>query len=156
MNSIHRASHLLYVKLYWGAPSVKCPVSLPDEGLMNELAAQGLIGSIRSRFTDVLGPHVCFHTIPYLKNHHSVLGKYITLYFHDLFNVPFFDIYMICPTGELMWTVPKCSHMVLSKHTYPSCPDAEQVVVLTLTGQNIVEKEMDFLHKVLKGDAAGT
>ncbi len=55
-----------------------------------------------------------------------------------------------------MWTVPKCSHMVLSKHTYPSCPDAEQVVVLTLTGQNMVEKEMDFLHKVLKGDAAGT
>lgn len=133
-------------------------MSLSDEGLMNELAAQGLIGSIRSRFTDVLGPHVCFHTVPYSKNHHSVLGKYITLHFHDLstYHLSIFDIYMICPTGGLMWTVPKCSHMVLSKHTYPSCPDAEQVVVLTLTGQNMVEKEMDFLHKVLKGDAAGT
>ncbi|XP_073686478.1 dynein axonemal assembly factor 8 [Garra rufa] len=99
-------------------------------GLMNELAAQGLVGSIRSRFTDVLDPHICFHTVPYSKNHHNILGG-------------------------LMWTVPKCSHMVLSKHTYPSCPDAEQVVVLTVTGQNIVEKEMDFLHKVLRGDPAG-
>ncbi|KAI2666071.1 Dynein axonemal assembly factor 8 [Labeo rohita] len=99
-------------------------------GLMNELATQGLIGSIRSRFTDVLDPHVCFHTVAYSKNHHNVLGG-------------------------LMWTVPECSHMVLSKHAYPSCPEAEQVVVLTLTGQNIVEKEMDFLHKVLRGDGPG-
>ncbi|XP_026068002.1 uncharacterized protein LOC113049670 [Carassius auratus] len=99
-------------------------------GLMNELAARGLIGSIRSRFTDVLGPHVCFHTVPYSKNHHNTLGG-------------------------LMWTVPECSHMVLSRHTYPSCPDAEQLVILTLTGQNIVEKKMDFLQKVLSGDSAG-
>ncbi|XP_059415123.1 dynein axonemal assembly factor 8 [Carassius carassius] len=99
-------------------------------GLMNELAARGLIGSICSRFTDVLGPHVCFHAVPYSKQHHNVLGG-------------------------LMWTMPECSHMVLSRHTYPSCPDAEQVVILTLTGQNIVEKEMDFLQKVLSGDSAG-
>lgn len=55
-----------------------------------------------------------------------------------------------------MWTVPESSHMVLSKHAYPSCPDAEQVVILTLTGQNIVENEIKFLHKVLRGDPAGT
>ncbi|KAK7174436.1 hypothetical protein R3I93_001602 [Phoxinus phoxinus] len=99
-------------------------------GCMNELAAQGLIGSIRARFTDVVDPHICFHTVPYSKNHHNVLGG-------------------------LMWTVPKCSHMVLSKHTYPSLPDVEQVVILTLTGQNIMKNDMGFLHKVLRGDAAG-
>lgn len=55
-----------------------------------------------------------------------------------------------------MWTLPECSHIVLSKHTYPSWPDAEQVVVLTLTGQNIMQNEMGILHKVLKGDEAGT
>ncbi|XP_048049656.1 dynein axonemal assembly factor 8 isoform X2 [Megalobrama amblycephala] len=98
-------------------------------GLMNELAAQGLIGSICARFTDVVGPHVCFHTVPYSKPHHKVLGG-------------------------LMWTVPECSHMVLSKHMYPSWPDVEQVVVLTLTGQNIMKNEMGFLHKVLRGDEA--
>ncbi|XP_039543634.1 uncharacterized protein LOC120490257 [Pimephales promelas] len=99
-------------------------------GCMNELAAQGLIGSIRARFTDVVDPHICFHTVPYSKNHHNVLGG-------------------------LMWTVPEYSHMVLSKHTYPSWPDVEQVVILTLTGQNIMKNEMGFLHKVLRGDAAG-
>ncbi|XP_077069551.1 dynein axonemal assembly factor 8 [Siphateles boraxobius] len=99
-------------------------------GCMNELAAQGLIGSIRARFTDVVDPHICFHTVPYSKKHHNVLGG-------------------------LMWTVPKSSHMVLSKHTYPSWPGVEQVVILTLTGQNIMKNEMGFLHKVLRGDAAG-
>ncbi|XP_067276699.1 dynein axonemal assembly factor 8 isoform X2 [Pseudorasbora parva] len=98
-------------------------------GCMNELAAQGLIGSIRARFTDVVSPHVCFHTVPYSKSHHNVLDG-------------------------LMWTMPECSHMVLSKHAYPSCPDVEQVVILTLTGQNIMKSEMDFLHTVLRGDAA--
>ncbi|KAL1278533.1 hypothetical protein QQF64_025206, partial [Cirrhinus molitorella] len=125
---VELSSHCL-VLLMRRESAVKHCSRLPI-GLMNELAAQGLIGSIRSRFTDVLDPHVCFHTVPYSKNHHNVLGG-------------------------LMWTMPKCSHMVLSKHTFPSCPDAEQVVVLTLTGQNIVEKEMDFLHKVLRGDPAG-
>ncbi|KAF4115819.1 hypothetical protein G5714_003308 [Onychostoma macrolepis] len=125
---VELSSHCL-VLLMRRESAVKHCSRLPI-GLMNELAAQGLIGSVRSRFTDVLGPHACFHTVPYSKNHHSVLGG-------------------------LMWTVPKCNHVVLSKHTYPSCPDAEQVVVLTLTGQNMVEKEMDFLHKVLKGDAGG-
>jgi len=68
------------------APKIKCPVSLPGEGCMNELAAQGLIGSIRARFTDVVDPHICFHTVPYSKNHHNVLGTYITMHFHKLLN----------------------------------------------------------------------
>ncbi|XP_043089942.1 dynein axonemal assembly factor 8 isoform X2 [Puntigrus tetrazona] len=125
---VELSSHCL-VLLMRRESAVKHSSRLPI-GLMNELATQGLIGSVRSRFTDVLDPDVCFHIVPYSKKHHNILGG-------------------------LMWTVPNCSHMVLSKHTYPSCPDAEQVVVLTLTGQNIVEKEMDFLHRVLRGDAAG-
>ncbi|XP_051569571.1 dynein axonemal assembly factor 8 [Myxocyprinus asiaticus] len=101
-------------------------------GLMNELAAQGFMGSIRARLADdlILVPHLCFHTLPYSKNLLKILGG-------------------------LMWTMPDFSHVILSKHRYLSCPDIEQVVILTLTGQNIVEKEMGLLRKVLRGDTAG-
>lgn len=63
---------------------------------MNELAAQGLIGSIRAKFTDVVGPDVCFHAVPYSKIHHNVLGTDITLRFHyPITSQVYFDIYMM-------------------------------------------------------------
>ncbi|XP_073801052.1 dynein axonemal assembly factor 8 isoform X1 [Danio rerio] len=124
---VELSSHCL-VLLMRRESTVRYSSRLPI-GLMNELVVEGLIGSIQARFTDVVGPEVCFYTIPYSKNHHNVLGGH-------------------------MWTVPESSHMVLSKYAYPSCPDAEQVVILTLTGQNIMENEIKFLHKVLR-DPAG-
>lgn len=54
-----------------------------------------------------------------------------------------------------MWTVPDFSPVVLSKHRYPSCSEAEQIVILTLTGHNIMEKGMSLLHQVLRGNQAG-
>nr|XP_055045650.1 dynein axonemal assembly factor 8 isoform X3 [Misgurnus anguillicaudatus] len=96
-------------------------------GLMNELAAQGFIGSIHARLMDdvIVAPHLCFHTVPYSKKIFNVLGGH-------------------------MWTAPDFSHVVLSKHKYLSYPDTEQVVFLTLMGQNILEKEIDLLHKTGK------
>ncbi|XP_073670135.1 dynein axonemal assembly factor 8 [Paramisgurnus dabryanus] len=96
-------------------------------GLMNELAAQGFIESIHARLMDdvMVAPHLCFHTVPYSKK---------------IFNV----------LGGRMWTAPDFSHVVLSKHKYLSYPDTEQVVFLTLMGPNILEKEIDLLHKTGK------
>ncbi|XP_056308794.1 dynein axonemal assembly factor 8 [Danio aesculapii] len=125
---VELSSHCL-VLLMRRESTVRYSSRLPI-GLMNELVVEGLIGSIQARFTEAVGPEVCFYTIPYSKNHHNILGGH-------------------------MWTIPESSHMVLSKHAYPSCPDAEQVVILTLTGQNIMENEIKFLHKVLRRDPAG-
>ncbi|XP_026786019.3 dynein axonemal assembly factor 8 isoform X3 [Pangasianodon hypophthalmus] len=101
-------------------------------GLMNELALQGLVGLLRTRLPGSvhLTSDLCFHAIPYME---------------DLFNF----------LGDHMWTVPDFSPVVLSKHRYPSCSETEQIVILTLTGHNIMEKGMSLLHKVLRGNQAG-
>ncbi|KAK3532728.1 hypothetical protein QTP86_028097, partial [Hemibagrus guttatus] len=101
-------------------------------GLMNELALQGLVELLCTRLPGNvhLKSHLCFHALPYTE---------------DLFNF----------LGDHMWTVPDFSPVVLIKHRYPSCSEAEQIVVLTLTGHNIMEKGMSLLHKVLRGNQAG-
>ncbi|KAG7316913.1 hypothetical protein KOW79_019211 [Hemibagrus wyckioides] len=101
-------------------------------GLMNELALQGLVELLHTRLPGNvhLKSHLCFHALPYTE---------------DLFNF----------LGDHMWTVPDFSPVVLSKHRYPSCSEAEQTVILTLTGHNIMEKGMSLLHQVLRGNQAG-
>ncbi|XP_076865406.1 dynein axonemal assembly factor 8 isoform X2 [Brachyhypopomus gauderio] len=100
-------------------------------GVMTELAVKGLVGVLR---TWLVGgakplPHLCFHTVPYMENHLTLLGG-------------------------LMWTVPDYSRVVLANHSYPSCSDMEQMVVLTLTGSHIVDQGLSLLHKVLTGVVA--
>ncbi|XP_066530842.1 dynein axonemal assembly factor 8 isoform X2 [Hoplias malabaricus] len=101
-------------------------------GLMNELAVQGLIGVIRARLADdaQLMPDLCFHAVPYTESLFSFLGG-------------------------LMWTLPDFSHVILSNHKYPSCSEIEQIVILTLTGNNIMEEGISLLHKVIRGDVTG-
>lgn len=100
-------------------------------GLMNELALQGLVGLLRTRLPGSvhLKSDLCFHAVPYME---------------ELFNF----------LGHHMWTIPDFSPVVLSKHRYPSCSEAEQIVILTLTG-HIMEKGMSLLHKVLRGNQSG-
>ncbi|KAL7829819.1 hypothetical protein AOLI_G00307040 [Acnodon oligacanthus] len=54
-----------------------------------------------------------------------------------------------------MWTLPDFSHVILSNHRYPSNSEMEQIVILTLTGHNIMEEGISLLHKVISGDVAG-
>lgn len=57
--------------------------------------------------------------------------------------------------GDHMWTVPDFSPVILLEHSYASCSETEQIVILTLTGHNIMEMGMSLLHKVLRGNQAG-
>ncbi|KAF7691042.1 hypothetical protein HF521_011339 [Silurus meridionalis] len=101
-------------------------------GLMNKLSLQRLVGLLQTRLPHSvhLKSDLCFYAVPYTQ---------------DLFNF----------LGDHTWTVPDFSPVVLAKHTYPSCREIEQIVILTLTGHNIMEKDMSRLHKVLYGKQAG-
>ncbi|KAL6457267.1 hypothetical protein MHYP_G00342300 [Metynnis hypsauchen] len=105
--------------------------SLSTEGLMNEFAVKGLVGLLHARLaSDVqLAPDLCFHAVPYKENLLNFLGG-------------------------LMWTLPDFSHVILSNHRYPSYSEMEQIVILTLTGHNIMEEGISLLHKVISGDVA--
>ncbi|GAA6091410.1 uncharacterized protein LOC113536336 isoform X2 [Tachysurus ichikawai] len=100
-------------------------------GLMNELALHGLVQLLRTRLPGnvCLKSHLCFHVVPY--------AEY-------LFNL----------IGDHMWTVPDFSPVILLEHSYASCSETEQIVILTLTGHNIMEMGMSLLHKVLRGNQA--
>ncbi|XP_036421409.1 uncharacterized protein LOC118804902 [Colossoma macropomum] len=101
-------------------------------GLMNEFALKGLVGLLRARLaSDVrLAPDLCFHAVPYTENLLNFLGG-------------------------LMWTLPDFSHVILSNHRYPSYSEMEQIVILTLTGHNVMEEGISLLHNVISGDVAG-
>ncbi|KAL7830676.1 hypothetical protein SRHO_G00318030 [Serrasalmus rhombeus] len=96
-------------------------------GLTNEIAVKGLVGLLRARLaSDVrLAPDLCFHAVPYKEN----LLKFL---------------------GGLTWTLPDFSHVILSNHS-----ETEQIVILTLTGHDIVEEGISLLHKVIRGGVAG-
>lgn len=57
--------------------------------------------------------------------------------------------------GDHMFIEPDFSSVILSKHSYPSCSETEQTVILTLTGSNIMEKGRSLLQDVLWGNQAG-
>ncbi|XP_017563048.1 uncharacterized protein LOC108433166 isoform X3 [Pygocentrus nattereri] len=96
-------------------------------GLTNEIAVKGLVGLLHARLaSDVrLAPDLCFHAVPYKEN----LLKFLC---------------------GLTWTLPDFSHVILSNHS-----ETEQIVILTLTGHDIMEEGISLLHKVIRGGVAG-
>lgn len=128
---------------------------------MNELTVQGLVGILRTRLAgDLLLPDLCFHAMPYTENLCNFLGTLVEKHQSNLYTFVLSvwelmeNIYLIT-AGGCMWTLPDFSRVILSKHRYPSCSKQEQIVILTLTGHNIMEEGINLLHKVLTGNAAG-
>ncbi|XP_028670098.2 dynein axonemal assembly factor 8 isoform X2 [Erpetoichthys calabaricus] len=102
-------------------------------GLMNEFSEQGLLATVCRRFSFEAGlePGLCFHTLPY----NEVILRTL---------------------GGTLWAVPDCGSVLmdmLSVRTFSSKPELEQVVILTLTGQNISRPGNFFLRKILRGDS---
>ncbi|KFQ32945.1 hypothetical protein N331_11340, partial [Merops nubicus] len=89
------------------------------KGLMDELAKQGLLGS--------LDPTVCFHAAPYTKTLLQALGG-------DLSAVP-----EPC-------SIPLD---FFSHRTYASDPGMEQVVLLTVVGVDAMKSVGELLHQLL-------
>ncbi|XP_066545119.1 dynein axonemal assembly factor 8 isoform X2 [Amia ocellicauda] len=103
-------------------------------GLMSEFAEQGLTGPVNRRLplNVRLETGSCFHALPYSDR-----------LLHSL--------------GRSMWLVPDCDsvyHSLRSTRSFPSNPEVEQVVVLTLTGADIEGPGAAVLRRVLRGEAA--
>ncbi|GLD49175.1 uncharacterized protein AKAME5_000300400 [Lates japonicus] len=99
-------------------------VSLPA-ALMREFKAQKLLGCIHPRLNGAhtVEPSFCFHTVPYSSN--------------------LFHIFVRC-----MWTLPDPSRVILSHQKRLSSSETEQVVILTLCGQDM-SQGLSLLHRVL-------
>nr|XP_015215484.1 PREDICTED: uncharacterized protein C16orf71 homolog [Lepisosteus oculatus] len=103
-------------------------------GLMKEFAEQGLLSTIGSRLPpDVnIDPDLCFHPV-----------RYSDSLLHSL--------------GGSMWSVPEGGSIyldMLSVCSFPSNPEVEQVVILTLTSSDIEGSGLEFLRKILRGEAS--
>ncbi|MGH0165376.1 UNVERIFIED_CONTAM: hypothetical protein FKN15_048735 [Acipenser sinensis] len=102
-------------------------------GLMNEFAEQGLLRYVCSRLPPdaEIETHCCFHTAPFTE---SLL--------HSL--------------GGSLWLVPNCGSVsldMLSPRNFPSNPELEQVVILTLTRGDIDRQGSRFLQRILRGES---
>ncbi|XP_034781597.2 dynein axonemal assembly factor 8 isoform X3 [Acipenser ruthenus] len=102
-------------------------------GLMNTFAEQGLLRYVCSRLPPdaEIETHCCFHTAPFTE---SLL--------HSL--------------GGSLWLVPNCGSIsldMLSPRNFPSNPELEQVVILTLTGGDIDRQGSRFLQRILRGES---
>ncbi|MBN3320104.1 NDK7 kinase, partial [Atractosteus spatula] len=116
-------SHCLIVLLRREHAWRHCPSLLA--GLMNEFAEQGLLSTIGSRLpADVnIDPDLCFHSV-----------RYSDSLLHSL--------------GGSMWSVPEGGSIyldMLSVCSFPSNPEVEQVVILTLTSRDIEGSGLEFL-----------
>ncbi|XP_026203624.1 uncharacterized protein LOC113153922 isoform X2 [Anabas testudineus] len=98
---------------------------LESPSLMREFKAQKLLDRIHSRRVGVhaVEPSLCFHTVPYSNN--------------------LFDTFV-----KFMWTVPDPSGAILSHQKCQSNCDMEQVVILTLCGNNM-NHGLSLLHRML-------
>lgn len=105
--------------------------SLPA-ALMKGLEEQGMMGCMRSRLSDDkdVEPGCCFHVLPYSES------------------------FLRCFGGS-MWEVPEPCCVFLSSRSFPSNPEVEQVVVLTLSGTDM-SQGLGILHRVLSGDPGGS
>ncbi|KFV10934.1 hypothetical protein N339_07102, partial [Pterocles gutturalis] len=99
------------------------------QGLMSELAKQGLLGSGWSSPTATAGldPTVCFHAFPYTEILLQTLGGSLSAV-PDPRNIPL----------DLFWN-----------QLYVAYPDMEQVVMLTLVGTDAMRGAGDLLHQIL-------
>ncbi|CAH2307561.1 Polycomb group ASXL1 [Pelobates cultripes] len=100
------------------------------QGLMNGLAEQGLLGLIRDNFTypAELDPNLCFHAAPYFDSLLQTLG------------------------GSLH-AVPEPSYVTMgmsSAQPYPSDPENEQVVLLAMSGTQILKRAGHLLRQILR------
>ncbi|XP_078095950.1 dynein axonemal assembly factor 8 [Mustelus asterias] len=100
------------------------------KGLANELAEQGLLGSVRNRLPPDTEFEIesCFHVAPYTEQTLQGLG------------------------GSLS-AVPHSANLnldVLYKHSFVSNPELEQVVVLTLTGPTAMKSAGNYLRDLLR------
>nr|XP_014351953.1 PREDICTED: uncharacterized protein LOC106706083 [Latimeria chalumnae] len=100
------------------------------KGLMNEFAEQGILGAVRRRLlqdTELEVGH-CFHIVPYTDSLLEGLGG-------NFSSVP--------DPGNITLDM-------LSIHMYLSDPELEQVVFLTLTGNNGRKNAGNFLRQLLR------
>nr|DBA19356.1 TPA: hypothetical protein GDO54_015207 [Pyxicephalus adspersus] len=100
------------------------------QGLMNDLAEQGLLGVIRGSLPcpGDLDPTLCFHAVPYS------------------------DI-LLQGLGGSLYAVPDPSSAVLdmlSRQPSPIDPEAEQVVILTLSGWQTLQSAGHLLRQILR------
>ncbi|XP_019363117.1 PREDICTED: uncharacterized protein C16orf71 homolog isoform X1 [Gavialis gangeticus] len=98
------------------------------KGLMNELAEKGLLGEVRSNLPpDARLPALCIHAAPYTDSLLQALG------------------------GNLSAVPDPCSMPlnVLCNQTYASDPEMEQVVILTLSGNEAIKNAGDLLRQIL-------
>ncbi|XP_074867038.1 dynein axonemal assembly factor 8 isoform X2 [Carettochelys insculpta] len=100
------------------------------KGLMNELAERGLLGEVRSNLppSAELEAALCIHVAPYTDSVLQTLGG-------NLSAVPDFG------------NVPRD---LLCHRTYASDPDMEQVVILTMTGEEAMKSAGHLLCQILR------
>lgn len=123
---------------------------------MREFKAQKLLDRIHSRRVGVhaVEPSLCFHTVPYSNNLFDTFGKHCTLsVFKDCTSdchVVWHSMVLVCVVFlvKFMWTVPDPSGAILSHQKCQSNCDMEQVVILTLCGNNM-NHGLSLLHRML-------
>ncbi|XP_071976231.1 dynein axonemal assembly factor 8-like isoform X3 [Engystomops pustulosus] len=99
------------------------------QGLMNDLAEQGLLGLIRSNLLhpEHLDHNMCFHVVSYSDSLLQSLGGSL----HSV------------PDSSTVW------HMQ-SRQPFSFDPELEQVVVLTISGRQALQKAGCFLRQILR------
>ncbi|XP_056389962.1 dynein axonemal assembly factor 8-like [Hyla sarda] len=99
------------------------------QGLMNDLAEQGLLGVMRSNILcpEDLDHTLCFHAVPFSDSLLQNLGG-------NLHSVP---------DSSTVW------HMQ-SRQPFSFDPEVEQVVVLTVSGRQALQKAGHFLRQILR------
>ncbi|XP_073492665.1 dynein axonemal assembly factor 8-like [Aquarana catesbeiana] len=100
------------------------------QGLMNDLAEQGLLGVIRCRLScpSDLDPMLCFHAAPYSDALLQALGA-------SLHAVP-------DPSSAVL--------DILSRRPFPFDTEAEQVVILTMSGGQTLQRAGHFLRQIFR------
>ncbi|XP_040212492.1 uncharacterized protein LOC120943324 [Rana temporaria] len=100
------------------------------QGLMNDLAEQGLLGVIRCRLScpGDLHPMLCFHAAPYSDA-------------------------LLQALGASLHAVPDPSSAILdmqSRRPFPFDPEVEEVVILTMSGGQTLKRAGHFLRQILR------
>ncbi|XP_068100302.1 dynein axonemal assembly factor 8-like isoform X1 [Hyperolius riggenbachi] len=100
------------------------------QGLMNDMAEQGLLGVTRSNLcrSGDLDPTLCFHAAPYSDS-------------------------LLQGLGGSLHTVPDPSSVILDmlpRQPFSFDPEAEQVVLLTMSGSQTLQRAGHFLRQIIR------